>query len=100
MIFGSYARYILPLGSLADVDFRWTYENQNCTRLSLLAGMRYVSLDQRLDVVGTSPGGVRVASDVQDIHSQLNFEGGGLRIGFEGERRTPIGLVFYGLRGG
>ncbi len=84
------------MGSLADVDFRWTYENQNCKRLSLLAGMRYVSLDQRLDVVGTSPGGVRVASDVQDIHSQLNFEGGGLRIGFEGERRTPIGLVFYG----
>ncbi len=82
--------------SLADVDFRWTYENQNCTRLSLLAGVRYASLDQRLDVVGTSPGGVRVASDVQDIHSQLNFEGGGLRIGFEGERRTPIGLVFYG----
>ena len=28
--------------------------------------------------------------------SQINFEGGGLRIGFEGERRTPFGLVFYG----
>ena len=36
--------------SLADVDFRWTFENQNDTRLSLLAGMRYASLDQRLDV--------------------------------------------------
>ena len=36
--------------SLADVDFRWTFENQNDTRLSLLAGMRYASLDQRLDI--------------------------------------------------
>jgi len=75
--------------SLADVDFRWTFENQNDTRLSLLAGMRYVSLDQRLDVEFTS-------TDVQDVHSQVNFDGAGLRIGFEGQRRTPYGLVFYG----
>ena len=34
--------------------------------------------------------------DVQNVHTQVNFEGGGLRIGFEGERRTPLGLVFYG----
>ena len=34
--------------------------------------------------------------DVQNVHSQVNFEGGGLRIGFEGERRTPYGLIFYG----
>ena len=33
--------------SLADVDFRWTFENQNDTRLSLLGGVRYSSLDQR-----------------------------------------------------
>ena len=75
--------------SLADVDFRWTFENQNDTRLSLLAGMRYASLDQRLDSTFTS-------TDVQVVHSQVNFEGGGLRIGFDGERRTPFGLVFYG----
>ncbi len=75
--------------SVADVDFRWTFENQNDTRLSLLAGMRYVSLDQRLDVEFTS-------TDVQDIHSQVNFDGAGLRIGFDGQRRTPFGLVFYG----
>jgi hypothetical protein len=90
--------------SLADVDFRWTFSNQNDTRLSVLAGMRYVSLDQRLDVLGMSPGNTGTGTgglpatpfDVQDIHSQINFEGGGLRIGFEGERRTPHGLVFYG----
>ncbi len=76
--------------SLADVDFRWTFENQNDTRLSLFAGTRYASLDQRLDVIGTS------LRDVQNVHTQVNFEGGGLRIGFEGERRTPLGLVFYG----
>ena len=75
--------------SLADVDFRWTFENQNDTRLSLLAGMRYASLDQRLDSTFT-------LTDVQVVHSQVNFEGGGLRIGFDGERRTPFGLVFYG----
>jgi hypothetical protein len=33
---------------------------------------------------------------VQDVHSQVNFDGAGLRIGFEGQRRTPYGLVFYG----
>ena len=76
--------------SLADIDFRWTFENQNDTRLSLFAGMRYASLDQRLDVNLTS------SSDLQNVHSQVNFEGGGLRIGFEGQRRTPFGLVFYG----
>jgi hypothetical protein len=74
---------------LADVDFRWTFENQNDTRLSLLGGMRYASLKQRLDVDFASV-------DVQNVHSQVNFEGGGLRIGFDGERRTPHGLVIYG----
>ncbi len=83
--------------SLADVDFRWTFENQNDTRLSLLAGIRYASLDQRLDVNGTTPGVVGVVGpDTQNVHTQINFEGGGLRIGFEGQRRTPLGLVFYG----
>ena len=33
---------------------------------------------------------------MQNVHSQVNFEGGGLRIGFDGQRRTPFGLVFYG----
>jgi len=76
--------------TLADVDFRWTFENQNDTRLTLLAGTRYASIDQRLDVAFTS------TTDVQNVHSQVNFEGGGLRIGFDGERRTPFGLLFYG----
>ena len=75
--------------SVADVDFRWTFDNENDTRLSLLAGLRYAALDQRLDATFTS-------TDVQVVHSQVNFEGGGLRIGFDGERRTPHGLVFYG----
>ena len=83
-----YMRY-----DLADVDFRWTFDNQNDTRLSLLAGMRYALLDQRLDVGYPLDTG---AGDVQTVHSQINFEGGGLRIGFEGERRTPYGLVVYG----
>ena len=39
---------------------------------------------------GSSP------ADTQTVHTQIDFDGGGLRIGFEGERRTPIGLVFYG----
>ena len=80
------------ISSVADVDFRWTFENQNDTRLSLLGGIRYASLDQRLDVTGTTP----FATDIESVHSQVNFEGGGLRIGFEGQRRTPLGIVFYG----
>jgi hypothetical protein len=75
--------------SVADVDFRWTFENQNDTRLSLLAGARYAGLDQRLD-------STFMAADTQNVHSQVNFDGAGLRIGFDGERRTPYGLVFYG----
>jgi len=74
---------------LVDVDLRWTFENQNDTRLSLLGGIRYASLKQRLDVDFTSV-------DVQTVHSQVNFEGGGFRVGFDGERRTPYGLVIYG----
>ena len=58
--------------------------------MNLLAGIRYASLDQRLDVGGPTQ------LDVQNIHSQINFEGGGLRVGFEAQRRTPLGLVFYG----
>jgi hypothetical protein len=81
--------------SLADVDFRWTYENQNDTRLSLFAGMRYASLDQRLDVNFSS-----LVDPQYFVHNQVNFDGGGLRIGWEGERRTPLGLVFYGRAAG
>ena len=77
---------------LADVDFRWTFENQNDTRLSLFAGTRYAVLDQRLNVDFTYQGGV----DAQNVHSQINFEGAGLRVGFDGQRRTPFGLMFYG----
>lgn len=75
---------------LADVDFRWTFENQNDTRLSLFAGARYAVLNQRLNVDYTFPG------DEQNVHSQVNFEGAGLRVGFDGQRRTPSGLMFYG----
>jgi len=49
-------------------------------------------LNQRLDANYTEVN----PADTQYVHSQVNFEGGGLRLGFEGERRTPIGLVFYG----
>ena len=69
--------------TLADVDFRWTYENENDTRLSVFAGMRYASLHQRLDVT-FGP------TEVQNVHSQVNFEGGAPPSGFEGERRTPV----------
>ncbi len=87
---GSAASDYSMISSLADVDLRWTFENQCDTRLSLLVGARYASLDQRLDVVGVA------LRDIQSVHTQVNFEGGGLRIGFEGQRRTPLGLVFYG----
>jgi hypothetical protein len=84
--------------SLADVDFLWTFHNQCDTRLSLLAGVRYASLDQRLDVVGNTEGSTAlgIGPDVYVSHTQVNFEGGGLRIGFEGQRRTPYGIVLYG----
>jgi hypothetical protein len=75
--------------SLADLDLRWTFSNQCDTRLSLVAGARFASLDQRLDVNF-------VSTDIQNVHTEVNFDGGGLRLGFNGERRLPCGVVFYG----
>jgi hypothetical protein len=77
---------------LADVAVRWTFENENDTRLSLLAGVRYAALNQRLDSTFTGSAN----GDTQNVHSQVDFEGGGFRIGFDGERKTPHGLLFYG----
>ena len=80
--------------SLADVDFRWTFENQNDTRLSLLAGVRYASLDQRLE--SSAPARHSTRPDVQNVHTpdQLRRRRPPHRL--RGPAPHPYGLVFYG----
>ena len=76
---------------LIDVDYRATLFNTNRTQINYLLGARYGQLDQELiSNQQASPGTTTVESDI-------DFDGAGIRVGLEGERRCcNNGLFVYG----
>ncbi len=75
---------------LADVDIRWTFDDECDTKLSLVGGLRYASLVQDFEALFTSSIGQQL------VTSQIHFEGAGPRIGAEGEHRGSSGMLVYG----
>jgi hypothetical protein len=76
--------------NLADLDGRWMFYCNQRSSISLLGGLRYASLNQEFLSQFAVNGDETVATN-------LKFEGGGIRVGLEGERKIGChGLMVYG----
>ncbi|MEN6494292.1 MAG: Lpg1974 family pore-forming outer membrane protein [Thermoguttaceae bacterium] len=75
---------------IADVDYRSVFLCGPRYELAYVAGVKYVHLEQefgsQFDVLGT-----------ELVNTRINFDGAGIRVGLEGERRAHnCGLLVYG----
>ncbi len=82
------AQYVIDLRT-ADVDYKCAFVNNEHLSLLWVAGARYAHLNQSLlatyQVTGTST-----------TDATVNFDGGGVRAGLEGEYRILGGFYGYG----
>lgn len=72
-----------------DVDYRRTWRNGASYALDWVAGARYAHLDQ--DFTATYRNLV-----TDQVRTAIDFDGGGLRLGLEGECWNHHGFSFYG----
>lgn len=75
---------------IADIDYRCVFLCGPQTELAYFGGVKYVHLEQdfaaQFDVLGT-----------ELVNTRINFDGGGIRLGLEGERRARnMGFLVYG----
>ncbi len=75
---------------LVDIDYRRVFSCSELHTLTYLVGARYGSLGQKFSSQSAIPGGHTFLTDI-------DFEGGGIRVGLEGERyASNCGLMVYG----
>jgi len=82
------------LFDLADLDYRQVFLSDDRYCVSFLLGGRYASLKQKFGSTFT------IAEEEEDpiiagVNSDVFFEGGGIRLGLEGEGRTAYGVFGY-----
>jgi len=76
---------------LADLDYRRLFSCGCQHAVYYFAGIRYCHLDQFFDSTFTN------AVTTETVSSQIRFDGGGIRVGVEGERHLgACGLMLYG----
>ncbi len=89
----SYLRGDANLGidfQLADAEFRSALLVGECYSLNYVVGGRYARLNQDFQATFLNNG-------VEDVITRIDFDGGGIRLGLEGERNYPrSGLLVYG----
>ena len=75
---------------LVDLDYRCVFASGDCYEINYLAGLRYGHLDQEFRSQFTNNG-------VEEVDTNIRFDGGGLRFGLEAERHSCCtGLMVYG----
>ncbi|MCO6455896.1 MAG: hypothetical protein J5I93_11415 [Pirellulaceae bacterium] len=75
---------------LVDVDYRFLLCGNSKYVLNAVLGARYGNLTQEIDVV------YDLGGTLEQVRSKLNFDGGGVRIGLEGDRQIRGGFLAYG----
>jgi hypothetical protein len=76
---------------LVDLDYRHPLVRGDCCRVDCLVGVRYAHLDQTFTSVFTN------ATIIETVDATVGFDGGGIRVGLEGERHLGcLGLMVYG----
>jgi len=74
----------------ADVEYRWLYHAGQHHAVNFTVGARYANLDQRFD-------SVFLANDFRFVSTDVEFNGGGIRLGLDFERHTSQrGFFLYG----
>lgn len=76
--------------NLGDVDFRAVWDAGDLWVINYLVGARYARLNQDFDATFDSTG------TVDRLLTNLNFDGGGIRVGLDGERHSGCGAFIYG----
>ena len=77
---------------IGDIDFRRTLVD-SWFRTSYVLGGRYVKLDQSFLALFT--GGVAPGPAMQDVGTQIDFDGGGIRAGLTGDVLSQLGVFGY-----
>lgn len=75
-----------------DIDFRNTFYCTNRSSLTYLVGARYAHLDEDFTAAFGSLG-------TESVTTEINFDGGGIRFGLEGERYAKDTGVFGYAKG-
>jgi hypothetical protein len=76
--------------NIADLDYRGDFYTDECYKINYLLGIRYAGLNQRFSSVFES-------TIAEYVDTDVNFDGGGFRLGLEGERHAPCRNIFiYG----
>ena len=83
------ARYDIHL-DLADIDYKHSIVDYDCFKLDWIAGARFGHLTQSLSA------SYQEAIGAESVRTHIGFDGGGLRVGLDGEYRMPGGLFSYG----
>lgn len=78
---------------LADVLFRDVWRSGNCYVLNYSVGAQYANLDQEFSQSGIFSGG---SAGVIDTDTDIEFDGGGIKVGLDGERWLTSRLSVYG----
>lgn len=75
---------------LVDLEYRRVFSSGACHSMTYLAGLRYANLQQDFLAQFAELG-------TETVRTGIEFEGGGLRVGWEGERHArSCGLLCYG----
>lgn len=76
---------------LVDLDYRLRCDFGPCETLHYLAGVRYARLQQDFDSQFSN------TTTIEEVDTRIGFEGGGIRVGVEGQRYARrTGLMVYG----
>jgi hypothetical protein len=73
---------------MVDIDYRRVWTASDCHVLNYVFGARYAHLDQDFHAEFENLG-------MSTVDTAVSFDGGGLRLGLEGERRARGGLSLY-----
>jgi hypothetical protein len=75
--------------NLADIDYRHVFYSTECSSINYLVGIRYADLTQTFTSQFQS-------TITENVSTDVNFDGAGLRLGLEGERSGLGNMFLYG----
>jgi len=90
----AYARHDIDF-RLIDADYRYSCVCESRCDAAVLIGARYLNLEQAASIAFYAPAMDTIGDEY--LFTNVNFDGGGIRLGLEGERRAAnCGLLAYG----
>lgn len=73
-----------------DLDYRFLLHGSDHSAINMIIGARYAHMDQEIDAI-YQPVGI-----IDAVSSDIDFDGGGLRLGLDAEHHVGRGFYGYG----